>query len=165
MGLDPQSTAEIIKHMRNHCEQGNTVFFSSHNLDLVAKLCDRAAIINNGKLHCIIDLHEAGNKEALEENFLELPHVRRNNKKMSAIKTLLKMEIQNRFGKINLKDRKQLLKLLTTVIFRSRYFLLTLWGATIFLKCLRKPGLLMRRWLSFYGSICIFIDYEHQQHD
>jgi ABC-2 type transport system ATP-binding protein len=72
MGLDPQSTAEIIKHMRNHCEQGNTVFFSSHNLDLVAKLCDRAAIINNGKLHCIIDLHEAGNKEALEENFLRI---------------------------------------------------------------------------------------------
>ena len=72
MGLDPQSTAEIIKHMRNHCEQGNTVFFSSHNLDLVAKLCDRAAIINNGKLHCIIDLHEAGNKEALEENFFRI---------------------------------------------------------------------------------------------
>lgn len=72
MGLDPQSTAEIIKHMRNHCEQGNTVFFSSHNLDLVAKLCDRAAIINNGKLNCIIDLHEAGNKEALEENFLRI---------------------------------------------------------------------------------------------
>lgn len=72
MGLDPQSTAEIIKHMRNHCEQGNTVFFSSHNLDLVAKLCDRAAIINNGKLNCIIDLHEAGNKEALEENFFRI---------------------------------------------------------------------------------------------
>ena len=38
MGLDPQSTAEIIKHMRNHCEQGNTVFFSSHNLDLLLAL-------------------------------------------------------------------------------------------------------------------------------
>ncbi len=72
MGLDPQSMVEIIKYMKVHCEQGNTVFFSSHNLDLVAKLCDRAAIINAGKLHCIIDLHEAGNKEALEENFLRI---------------------------------------------------------------------------------------------
>lgn len=72
MGLDPQSMVEIIKHMKLHCEKGNTVFFSSHNLDLVAKLCDRAAIINQGKLHCIIDLHEAGNKEALEENFLAI---------------------------------------------------------------------------------------------
>ncbi len=72
MGLDPQSMVEIIKYMRIHCEKGNTVFFSSHNLDLVAKLCDRAAIINAGKLHCIIDLHEPGNKEALEENFLRI---------------------------------------------------------------------------------------------
>lgn len=72
MGLDPQSMVEIIKHMKTHCENGNTVFFSSHNLDLVAKLCDRAAIINDGKLHCIIDLHEEGNKDTLEETFLAI---------------------------------------------------------------------------------------------
>jgi len=72
MGLDPQSMAEIIKRMKEHCARGNTVFFSSHNLDLVAKLCDRAAIINSGKLHCIIDLHEEGQKEKLEENFLAI---------------------------------------------------------------------------------------------
>lgn len=59
MGLDPQSTAEIISYMREHCAKGNTVFFSSHNLDLVKKLCHRAAIVNDGHLIDIIDL--AGN--------------------------------------------------------------------------------------------------------
>lgn len=72
MGLDPQSMAEIIRRMKEHCARGNTVFFSSHNLDLVAKLCDRVAIINGGKLHSIINLHEEGQKEQLEENFMQI---------------------------------------------------------------------------------------------
>ena len=72
IGLDPQSMVEIIRRMKEHCANGNTVFFSSHNLDLVAKLCDRVAIINDGKLHCIIDLHIEGNKETLEETFLKI---------------------------------------------------------------------------------------------
>lgn len=72
MGLDPQSMAEIIRRMREHCEEGNTIFFSSHNLDLVAKLCDRVAVINNGKLQDVIDLHVKGNKETLEEKFMAI---------------------------------------------------------------------------------------------
>ena len=73
MGLDPQSTAEIISYMREHCAKGNTVFFSSHNLDLVKKLCHRAAIVNDGHLIDIIDL--AGNdknKANLEETFFRV---------------------------------------------------------------------------------------------
>ncbi len=73
MGLDPQSTAEIIAHMREHCANGNTVFFSSHNLDLVKKLCHRVAIINEGKIIDMFDL--AGNeqnKANLEERFFRL---------------------------------------------------------------------------------------------
>ncbi|MBO4381104.1 MAG: ABC transporter ATP-binding protein [Clostridia bacterium] len=72
MGLDPQSTAEIIAYMREHCAKGNTVFFSSHNLDLVKKLCHRAAIVNDGHLIDILDL--AGNeenKQKLEEIFFK----------------------------------------------------------------------------------------------
>lgn len=76
MGLDPQSMDEIMKRMRAHCAAGNTVFFSSHNLDLVAKLCDRAAIINAGKLQCVIDLHEPGKKETLEETFMSITSAR-----------------------------------------------------------------------------------------
>lgn len=73
MGLDPQSIAEIIAYMREHCAKGNTVFFSSHNLDLVKKLCHRVAIVNDGHLIDIIDL--AGNeknKENLEEMFFRI---------------------------------------------------------------------------------------------
>lgn len=73
MGLDPQSTAEIIAYMREHCAKGNTVFFSSHNLDLVKKLCHRVAIVNEGRLIDMFDLagNEA-NKANLEERFFRI---------------------------------------------------------------------------------------------
>lgn len=70
MGLDPQSINDIILEMKEHCKQGNTVFFSSHNIDMVAKLCDRVAIIRKGQLCEIIDLHIEENKATLEEKFL-----------------------------------------------------------------------------------------------
>ncbi|MBR2480876.1 MAG: ABC transporter ATP-binding protein [Clostridia bacterium] len=70
MGLDPQSINDIIMEMKEHCKQGNTVFFSSHNIDMVAKLCDRVAIIRKGQLCEIIDLHVEENKATLEEKFL-----------------------------------------------------------------------------------------------
>lgn len=69
VGLDPQSIFEIINRMKAHCARGNTVFFSSHNIDLVAKLCDRVAIIHDGKLCAIMDLTEGGNRDKLEEVF------------------------------------------------------------------------------------------------
>ena len=69
VGLDPQSIFEIINRMKAHCARGNTVFFSSHNIDLVAKLCDRVAIIHDGKLCAIMDLNEGGNRDKLEEVF------------------------------------------------------------------------------------------------
>lgn len=72
MGLDPQSIAEIIAYMREHCAKGNTVFFSSHNLDLVKKLCHRAAIVNEGHLVDILDLTDDNNKANLEEKFFRI---------------------------------------------------------------------------------------------
>lgn len=73
MGLDPQSTAEIVAYMREHCRKGNTVFFSSHNLDLVKKLCHRAAIINDGQLVDIMQLQgHPENKANLEEKFFRI---------------------------------------------------------------------------------------------
>lgn len=73
MGLDPQSTAEIIAHMREHCAKGNTVFFSSHNLDLVKKLCHRVAIINEGEIIDTFDLKDnPENQENLEIRFFKI---------------------------------------------------------------------------------------------
>jgi ABC-type multidrug transport system ATPase subunit len=59
--------------MREHCRKGNTVFFSSHNLDLVKKLCDRVAIINDGQLIDMFDLkNNEANKANLEERFFKI---------------------------------------------------------------------------------------------
>lgn len=69
VGLDPQSIFDIIDRMRAHCAKGNTVFFSSHNIDLVAKLCDRVAIIKDGVLQTTIDLHQDGARKGLEGVF------------------------------------------------------------------------------------------------
>lgn len=69
VGLDPRSIFEIIDRMRAHCDKGNTVFFSSHNIDLVARLCDRVAIIKDGVLQRVIDLHEGDNRAELETVF------------------------------------------------------------------------------------------------
>lgn len=70
MGLDPQSMAEIVLYMQEHCKSGNTVFFSSHNLDLVKKLCNRVAIINDGQLVEIMELKDNPvNQARLEETF------------------------------------------------------------------------------------------------
>ena len=69
VGLDPQSMFDIIDEMKAHTAAGNTVFFSSHNIDLVSKLCDRVAIIHDGELKALIDLHEEGKRESLETVF------------------------------------------------------------------------------------------------
>lgn len=71
-GLDHQSMIEILKRMHDHCLEGNTVFFSSHNLDLVSKVCDRVTIIKDGQQQSTIDLHVKGNKETLESMFVKI---------------------------------------------------------------------------------------------
>ena len=55
-GLDIQMSKILRRRMRRHAGEGNTVFFSSHNIDIVAKICDRAAVIDKGRLLEIIDI-------------------------------------------------------------------------------------------------------------
>ncbi|MFW5780270.1 MAG: ABC transporter ATP-binding protein [Bacillota bacterium] len=79
MGLDPQSMTDIINYMIEHCKKGNTVFFSSHNLDLVKKLCDRAAIISDGKIVKEFELKSnKDNKEKLEEIYFAATGIDKN---------------------------------------------------------------------------------------
>ena len=49
-GLDPTSAFQIKECMRDHANRGNVVFFSSHVIEVVEKICDRIAIISNGKI-------------------------------------------------------------------------------------------------------------------
>ncbi len=77
VGLDPQSIAEIKDYMVEHKKKGNAVLFSSHNIDMVEKLCDRVAIINNGHLLEIIDVKQFQKSgKSLEEHFLRLTQSR-----------------------------------------------------------------------------------------
>ena len=57
-GLDPTSAFEIKECMREHASKGNIVFFSSHVIEVVEKICDRIAIIKKGKLQGVYDLKQ-----------------------------------------------------------------------------------------------------------
>ncbi len=74
-GLDPKSAHIMKELMRRQCDKGNTVFFSTHVLEVAEKLCDRIGIINKGRLIAIGTMEELRKKEgseSLENIFLEL---------------------------------------------------------------------------------------------
>ena len=58
--------------MKEMCEHGTAIFFSTHVLDTAEKLCDKVAIIKNGKLIRSGTMEEVKGDESLEEAFLEL---------------------------------------------------------------------------------------------
>ena len=74
-GLDPKSAYHLKNLMREHASKGNCVFFSSHVLDVVEKICDRVGIIDGGKLvaDCTLaELRAGGLDNSLEELFLKI---------------------------------------------------------------------------------------------
>ena len=75
-GLDPKSSFDLKKLMKEHASSGNTVFFSTHILEIAEKLCDRIAIISQGKIVYVGTLDELkekyGDKKSLEEIFLSI---------------------------------------------------------------------------------------------
>ena len=58
--------------MREHCNGGGSIFFSTHVLDVAEKLCDKVAIIKGGKLIVTGNMDEVKGDDSLEEVFLEL---------------------------------------------------------------------------------------------
>ena len=75
-GLDPKSSHDLKQLLKEHTKKGNTVFFSTHVLEVAEKLCDRIGIINKGELIFVGTYEEMKQKfkenASLEELFLEI---------------------------------------------------------------------------------------------
>lgn len=72
VGLDPIAAHKLKEMMREVCDRGGAIFFSTHVLEVAEKLCDKIAIIKNGKLIKSGTMEEVKGDTSLEEVFLEL---------------------------------------------------------------------------------------------
>ena len=72
VGLDPKAAFTLKEKMKNLCASGSSVFFSSHVLEVVEKLCDHVGILVNGKLVKYGATEEIIKDQSLEQVFLEL---------------------------------------------------------------------------------------------
>ena len=72
VGLDPMASRLLKDMMREVCNEGGAIFFSTHVLEVAEKLCDKIAIIRQGKLVRAGTMDEVRGDESLEEVFLEL---------------------------------------------------------------------------------------------
>lgn len=72
VGLDPKASHQLKQLMREICDNGGAIFFSTHVLEVAEKLCDKIAIIKGGKLIKAGDTEEVKGDSSLESVFLEL---------------------------------------------------------------------------------------------
>lgn len=68
-GLDPNSIFQVKECMRRHAASGNIVFFSSHIIDVVERICDKIAIIRKGQIQCVEDVKELESTGVSLEDF------------------------------------------------------------------------------------------------
>jgi ABC-2 type transport system ATP-binding protein len=75
-GLDPKAIYDLKQIMKEYANNGNTVFFSTHILEVAENLCDRVGIIDKGKLLYVGTIEELRNElkenKSLEELFMEI---------------------------------------------------------------------------------------------
>lgn len=72
VGLDPKASHLLKGLMRDLCDRGGAIFFSTHVLEVAEKLCDKIAIIKAGKLVVSGNTQDVIGDDSLEEVFLEL---------------------------------------------------------------------------------------------
>ena len=72
VGLDPKASFTLKQIMNEMCREGGAVFFSTHVLDVAEKLCNKIAIIKEGRIVSSGSLEELTNGNSLEETFLEM---------------------------------------------------------------------------------------------
>lgn len=71
VGLDPKATFTLKEIMHEMCKQGTAIFFSTHVLDVAEKLCNKIAIIKEGRIIAAGSIEELTEGHSLEEAFLE----------------------------------------------------------------------------------------------
>lgn len=97
-GLDPNSIFQVKECMKNHAKEGNIVFFSSHIIDVVERICDRIGIIKKGQLQVVESVNNIlSSGQLLEEYYMDII----SNNKVEAIK-VTKEEVE--------KDKKEKIK-------------------------------------------------------
>ena len=74
VGLDPLAAYSLKEMMREFCANGGAIFFSTHVLEVAEKLCNKIAIIKEGKLIVTGSMDEVTKNASLEDVFLELTH-------------------------------------------------------------------------------------------
>ena len=72
VGLDPKASHLLTETMHELCATGTAIFFSTHVLEVAEKLCDKVAIIKEGRLICSGTMEEVKGDASLEEVFLEM---------------------------------------------------------------------------------------------
>lgn len=72
VGLDPKATHQLKQIMRNICDKGGAIFFSTHVLEVAEKLCDKVAVIKGGNLVASGTVDEVKGNSSLEDAFLEM---------------------------------------------------------------------------------------------
>jgi len=72
VGLDPVASHQVKQIMRDICDRGGAIFFSTHVLEVAEKLCDKVAIIKGGHLIASGSMQDVKGNESLEDVFLEL---------------------------------------------------------------------------------------------
>ena len=72
VGLDPKAVYDMKEIMKEMVKNGKTIFFSTHILDVAEKICDRVAIIKDGKIVKVGKMKDIKGDESLEQVFLEL---------------------------------------------------------------------------------------------
>lgn len=72
VGLDPKAAFTLKQIMHDMCAKGTAIFFSTHVLDVAEKLCNKVAIIKNGRIIDTGTMEELTGKKSLEEVFLEV---------------------------------------------------------------------------------------------
>ena len=72
VGLDPKAAHEVKEVMKEMCQEGTSIFFSTHVLEVAEKLCDKIAIIKDGHIITTGTMEEVKGDKSLEDVFLEL---------------------------------------------------------------------------------------------